>query len=175
MHNLTIGAGGDYQTPIQALNDLYAAITITDSYTFTLISNIHDPFSIVTTGMRIQIGNHDVIFRNPNHYSVTIEDYIFLWVYSNGKGKFIFDGMLIDVDNAIIPAIPIAVICNHWHDGHKRAELRISNCKVNCKGRWDYGIELDIDYQIPANIVCINIIVSGAMWGGINATSYPTI
>ena len=94
MHNLTIGVGGDYQTPIQALNDLYAAITITDSYTFTLISNIHDPFSIAYGGMRIQIGNHDVIFRNPNHYSVTIEDYILLWVYSNGKGKFIFDGML---------------------------------------------------------------------------------
>jgi hypothetical protein len=159
----TIGAGGDYPTINQALNALRAASPLASNYIFTLITGTLEV--IPYGGGTINIGSNNVIFRNPSKFDCILDESIEINILST-TGKFFFNGYRLIVSGAIIPANPTAIIT--IHQTNNTGMLIVSNNRINCLDRWNYGISTLVISVVGGRIKCFNNIISRALVYGIN-------
>jgi hypothetical protein len=107
----------------------------------------------------------NVIFRNPSKFDCILDESIEINILST-TGKFFFNGYRLIVSGAIIPANPTAIIT--IHQTNNTGMLIVSNNRINCLDRWNYGISTLVNSVVGGRIKCFNNIISRALVYGIN-------
>ena len=157
-----IGPGETYINLNEAINALVALGALTINYNIRLI---HDNFEtiIIPNGSTLDLNGHNIDILNPQNYNTVSSYGIYLRTNTNAQGgKITVDGIIINVIPAgFIPPFPTAIFALAID-----STIVIKNCRINCRDRWDIGIQGYIANN-DSTVKAINNMVSGCLRYGI--------